>query len=261
LLKAYQAGARATRRALTARAGLSEEQIANLSEQSRKNAVANDRSIRLLLTDIHRDYDIKKSLPLFIAQMRRFGLDVLKEAEKQFRTQVHRDDIRDRSSYFAAIARRCYEAYRRRQIIAQQQKDQDQIAERHRLNFEAQHAYWHANPAAWLNDALTALAHQWLPQQQALLFDGIGLARGWLNCSLNHLIRTNGPIATIDIALGVFRQFETADPLNLGSHGLQTIYSILKKTLEKIDKPKTDCKLTFVATILRNTGPPLRPTP
>ena len=117
LLKAYQAGARATQKSYTERAGVPAEEIVELAKQSRQNAISEDRSIRLLLANIHSDYDIKKPSGDFIRQMRRFGLPVLKEAEKRFATQVHRDDIRDRASYFAAIARRVSEEHRYRKKI------------------------------------------------------------------------------------------------------------------------------------------------
>lgn len=261
LLKAYQAGARATRRALVARADLTETQIAQLSEQSRQNAVASERSIRFLLTDIHRDYDIKKPLALFIHQMRRFGLEVLKETEKRFSAQVHRDDIRDRASYFAAIARRCNEEHRRRRIIEQQQKEQDQKTERDHRIFEAQMAHWQANPTAWLHDALSAIAQQWIPERKELLFGGLGLGRGWLFSAIDRLIEQNGPLPAADIARAVFRDFQSTDRLQIGAAAMRAMKSILENALEKNEKPKTDCKLTFAATILRNTGPPLRPTP
>jgi len=259
LLKAYQAGARATRRSVIERGGVSKQEIAELAERSRKKAIAEDRSIRLLLINIHRDYDIKKPLPHFIRQMRRFALPVLKEAEKGFRSQVHRDDIRDRASYFAAIARSCNEEQRRRLEIEQRQKEQDRQQEHNRCKVDDTNALWRTNPTVWIWDALKALAQQWSPERKGLLLGGAGLGRGWLSSALDRLFELNGPAAE-DIALGVFRNFEMADPEHIGSEGMRKIKPILLIALGKKENPETDCKLTFASTILRNTGPPLRPT-
>lgn len=260
LLKAYQAGARATQRSNTERAGISKEELAKLAQHSRQNAVSEDRSIRLLLINIHQDYAIKKPLPDFIRQMRRFGLPVLKEAEKGFRSQVHRDDIRDRTSYFAAIARRTSEEHRRRREIENRQKEEDQRSEKNSRAVDAQKAHWHANPSAWLNDAFKAIAKQWIPERGQLLLGGAGIGRGWLTCALDRLIELNGDSAAIDIATGAFKNFETTDPEQIGADGLDAIKRILKSALVNIKPPKTHCAASFTSTILGNTGPPLRPT-
>jgi len=261
LLKAYQAGARATQKSNTERAGVSKEEIAELAEQSRQNAIAEDRSIRLLLANIHRDYDIKKPLADFIRKMRRFGLPVLRDAEKRFATQVHRDDIRDRASYFAAIARRVSEEHRIRHKAQQRQKEEDQKREQNSQNVDARNAHWHANPTAWLQDAFKAIAKQWIPERRELFLGGAGIGRGWLTCAIKRLIELHGHSDAIDIASGAFTNFEITDPEHIGPDGLIAIQRILETALGKKQTSKTLCTSTFTSTILRNTGPPLRPTP
>ena len=148
LLKAYQAGARAASRADEARAGVSTDELLDLAEQSREKARAEASSARLLLAAIHRDYNIEQPLNAFIRSMRRFPLPVLKDAERAFSMQVHRDDIRDRAAYFAAIARRCNEPYMQRLAATRRQKEEEQRRDEHSRTVDRMYANWSSNPEA-----------------------------------------------------------------------------------------------------------------
>jgi len=255
LLKAYNAGARAARRADSQRDSVSKEELEELAEKSREKARAENRSIRLLLTHIHSDYDIKRPLSVFIKQMRRFPLQVLKDAERAFAGQVHRDDIRDRASYFAAIARRQKEIFFTKIEAERRTREKDQRREIELKNAEDNQAAWQANPAVWLQDALTALATQWIPKRNSLLFGGAGIGRKWLNDAIAHLIHVHGFDAASDIANGVFMKFATDDLRRIGPEGLDALRLLLETALEEKVKKQTDCKLSFPSAILRNNGP------
>jgi len=255
LLRAYQAGARATRRAEKERASVSADELEALAERSRQKARAESRSARLFLTHLHRDYDIERPLPDFIRQMRRFPLPVLKDAERAFSGQVHRDDIRDRASYFAAIARRANERYLVK--LDRQRREREQYQQRkHELETaDAIQALRESNPAVWLEDALNALSAQWIPDNNALLFGGAGLGRRHLVDAINSLVEKHGHQAATDIANGVFRSFEINDPRNIGPNGLEAIRPLLVAALANQQIGQTDCKLNFASAILRNNGP------
>ena len=255
LLRAYQAGARAARRAENERSSVSVEVLEALSEKSRETARAEYRSVRLFLTHIHRDYDIKRPQSVFIGQMRRFPLTVLKEAERAFAGQVHRDDIKDRASYFAAIARRCNERHLSKRESERRQRDEEREMEQQIKDAENTHSRWQADPAAWLRDALDMLAAQWLPEQCALLFGGAGLGKRHLADAIARLAEIHGPIAARDIATGAFMKFEKNDPRNIGPKGIYALQLLLETSLsEKLEK-QTDCKFNFAPAILRNNGP------
>lgn len=255
LLKAYQAGARAARRADDQRSSISAELLDELAKKSRDNARADYRSARLLLEHIHRDYDIKRPLPLFLKQMRRFPLPVLKQTERAFAGQVHRDDIKDRASYFAAIARRCNEEHRRKLEIARRAREEDRRLRREIQNVHAARNARLADPAAWLSEALCMLAAQWIPQSGALLLAGAGLGKRSLLDALDRLVEMNGHFDAQDIAQGVFANFETADPCGIGSQGLQAVRSLFETALGEKLKKQSYCRPSFAAAILRNNGP------
>lgn len=261
LLKAYQAGARAAARADEQRAGVSADELLDLAEQSREKSRAEASSARLLLTAIHRDYNITQPLDAFIRSMRRFPLPVLKDAERAFSSQVHRDDIRDRAAYFAAIVRRCNEPYQRRLAAIRRQKEQEERQREHDQKLEATYAAWHADPAAWLYDALDTLATQWFPERKELLFRGTGLGKKWLCDAVGRLNDLHAPTAAADIARGILAQFQNNNPRNLSRDGLNAIANILEKHLPENPTPQTDCKQDFASAILRNNGPPRRPLP
>lgn len=261
LLKAYQAGARAARRADEQRAGICADELADLAEHSREKARAETRSVRLLLTAIHCDYHIDRPIAAFIRTMRRFPLPVLKEAERAFSLQVHRDDIRDRAAYFAAIARRCNDAHQQKLAGQRRQKEENERRDCDRREVDAMYSAWQVDPATWLNDALGALAQQWIPDRGQLLAGGAGIGRIWLINSIDRLVELNGQVAAADIARGVLSRFESADTEHIGPDGLQTIAELLENHLPANAATQTDCKDNFGSTILRNNGPPQRPKP
>jgi hypothetical protein len=110
LLRAYQAGARAARRAGEQRAGISTEALARAAEQSRREAHAHDTSVRLLLEDIHAAYELDVPRGTFVRTHRRFPLEVLREAQRAFAAQAHRGDIKKRASYFWLLSIPCEDA-------------------------------------------------------------------------------------------------------------------------------------------------------
>lgn len=80
LLKSYQAGAKAQRRAHEERQGLAREDLLEVAQEHRERSRAEDRSRRLLLESIHDDYDIKRTKTRFVRSLRRFPLVVLQRA-------------------------------------------------------------------------------------------------------------------------------------------------------------------------------------
>jgi hypothetical protein len=255
LLRAYQAGARAARRAEKARASVSADELERRSEKSREMARAELCSVRLFLSHLHRDYDIKRPLADFIRQMRRFPLQVLKEAERAFAGQVHRDDIRDRASYFAAITRRCFERYRIKRDAAQREREQEQQQKGDIEKAEAIRSFQKANPDAWLREALETLALQWIPERNTLLFGGAGLGKRHLGDAVARLAEIHDAQLARDIANGVFVKFKIDDPKNIGPMGLEALRGLLEAALADKLKNQTDCKPNFASAILRNNGP------
>ena len=263
LLRAYQAGARATRRADSAREGLGAETLARMAEKTREQARVHDNSARMLLAHIHDAYEINLPIQKFIRRFRRFPLEVLRQAEQAFGRQAHRDDIRNRTSYFATIVRDCHVQYRRqcaRQDADQQTRDKLDSDIRRR---QQQDEHWHQNPAVWLLQALETIAAQWVPESARLLFGGVGPGRAQLRGALARLLDTRSPLAAVDIATGVFRTFERAQHKHLGDAGLAAIAGVLQAHLETQSPAGNQSEVArqFAAAILGNTGPPTRPAP
>jgi hypothetical protein len=187
--------------------------------------------------------------------MRRFPLQVLKEAERAFAAQVHRNDIKDRASYFAAITRRCYERYLTKREKEKRQQTQEQ-QQKHDLELaESIYASHRDNPDEWLRDALDALAAQWIPERNTLLFGGAGLGKRNLIDAIACLADIHNAQIAQDVAIGVFQKFEIDDPKSIGTNGLCAIRRLLDAALEKQLKNQSDCKLSFAPAILRNNGP------
>jgi hypothetical protein len=255
LLKAYQAGARAARRADEERASVSPSDLEELAEKSRQKARAEFHSTRLLLTHIHSDYQINRPLAIFIQQMRRFPLNVLKNAERAFASQVHRDDIKDRASYFAAVARRCNEAFLQKLEIERSKREEDRARAQHLQNTAATHNARLAEPVLWITESLNTIALQWLPEQGVFLFNGQGLGKGHLTNAIGRLFELNGPSHAADIARGIFSQFEKNESGRLPPQCINSVRLLFDKILDAKLKKQSDCNQTSSTTILHNNGP------
>ncbi len=262
-LRAYQLGARAARRADTARAGIDPRTLDEVARRSREQAHAEDRSTRLLLEHIHQAYGLNRSCEQFVRTLRRFPLPVLRQAERQFLRQVHRGDLRDRASYFAAIVRRCHDAFRAEQARRDRQREQDQQLAREIAEIQAHRAARRADPCAWLRDALDILAQQWSPQRQHLLFGGIGPGRLGVRDSIARLAEIHGPQVATDIATAVLRDFCAARADHLGPAGSAAIETLLRQFLPPIPNPSTTptCAASFASTILGGIGQTVHPPP
>lgn len=233
LLRAYQHGARAARTALSARGSIDPDDLARLASESRERARAEERSIRLWLEQFHALYDIKRPLAKFVAAFRRFPLAVLREAERGFQSQAHRIDIKDRASYFAAIARRRMDEYRARR--ARERKEAEADRERN-LNCDkatSQRASWCRDPVAGLNTAFRMLAAQWLPERGVLLAAGAGLGRACLREVLQNLVPLHGTDGAADIARAVLDSFARTDGAQLG-RGNGALRSLLEAVLSEV---------------------------
>jgi hypothetical protein len=262
LLRAYQHGARAARAAQDARAGIDPETLARLARESREQARAQERSRRLLLAHTHQIFQFKSSLRSFVNALHRYPLTVLREAERAFGTQAHRDDIRDRTSYFAALVRRFYKEWRTERNRAARAREQDNCAAQQQAQSDAALAFWHKDPAAWFRHALDLLAMQWRKDQGVLLFDGAGLGLGWMRAALRRLSELFGARDSADIASGVVHAF-LADHDELGPQGRAAIEALLRRhlptTTASADTP--DIATANASAILRLAGRNQRPLP
>lgn len=256
LLRAYQAGARATRRSLDAREGISEEKLQELAQQNREKAHAENRSARLLLTRIHQLYEIEQPRLSFIRNLRTFPLDVLKQAEQAFGRQVHRNDIHKRGSYFAAIVRNINATYQKRKATHRWEQEQAKQRLKDEQAARRQQKTWWENPCTWLLVALKALASQWLPEKSELLFNGHGLGMAWLKSSIARMIDLYGNTMTRQLAVGVLSDFKKTHNQLLGWPGIDQILRIVDKYLPKDPDQNTDCIENFMSAILKTTGPP-----
>lgn len=233
LLRAYQHGARAARTALDARGGVDADTLAALAEQTRERARATDRSARLLLAHVHDLYSLGGAQRSFVDTLRRYPLAVLRDAEKAMRDQVHRDDIRDRRSYFSAIVRKLYDEHRSRRIGEGHEREEHALRERDRREHEQRLSAWRVDPARWLRDAIELVAMQWLPGVNALFADGVGYGLGQAHCALARLIDLHGLVAAADVTRGALSTWRVASLDRLGAQGADAVERVVHRELAR----------------------------
>jgi transposase InsO family protein len=262
LLRAYQAGARATRAAITARGSIDEEALVRAAARARDAAHADEQSRRLLLRHLHAIYQFDRQPRAFERQFVRYPLAVLRDAETRLRPQLHRNDIRSLTRYFGAVVRNAFADYcadraRRardtREQAAAVKDDREAAAVRQRRL---------SDPASWLRDALDALASQWQPRDGALLFGGAGLGLGWLRGSLARLVALHGILAATDTVTGALADLRLRRHDHLGEAGFETVASLVRRELALLGRrapPNTQCPPPANSAILWNIGRSTRP--
>jgi len=264
LLRAYQAGARATRAAIAARGPVDEEALVRAAARARDAARADEQSRRLLLRHLHTIYQFDMLPSAFERQFVRYPLVVLRDAETRLRPQLHRNDIRLLGRYFGAVVRNCFADYcadhARRQRDAREhaaatKDDRESAAVRQRRL---------SDPASWLREALDALASQWQPRNAVLLFGGVGLGLGWLRASLARLVARHGLLAATDTVIGALADLRLRRHDHLGDAGFQAVVSVVHRELARPGPhrrapPSTQCPPPANSATLWNIGRTTRP--
>jgi hypothetical protein len=253
LLRAYQAGARASERASDARAGVDAQTLERVAAESRERARAEHRSRRLLLTWLHTAYQLDTPLRRFIAAFRRFPLAVLHRAETAFARQAHRGDIAKRTAYFAAIVRRFHREHQAAKALQAELTHQRDLR---RQNAALDKRLTDA-PEQQLASALEMLAAQLTPDRRSLIAEGAGLGRAWLRRAVERLRQRDGLTAD-DIARGVFCAFENRR-VDLDADAIAPLRRLLDDHLTPA--PKDHCAGPSICDILSRAGPNRRPEP
>jgi hypothetical protein len=182
-----------------------------------------------MLSEIHDLCDIGRDKKRFIDGLRRYPLPVLQQAEKELSKQVHREDIRDRASYFAALVRRCHDDYRQQQARRQREADECRQREEHVRAVEQRQREYETAPATMIRDALKIVASQWDSAARQLLFGGIGPGQGMLHNAFARLSNKLGAAAAKDIIRGVYQDFVIGSAGTLESAALDAIGTLLDR--------------------------------
>lgn len=263
LLRAYQCGARAARTAEVARGGVDSDTLTRLAHETRQKARSDEHSRRLLLAHIHALYAFPGSAPVFVNTFARYPISVLREAERALQTQVHREDIRDRKSYFGALVRKAYEQHRL--AVARDVRQHEDAARlaAEQAQRDAQRAAWSNDPARWLRDALHTLAAQWDHGTRSLLFDGEGLGLGWAIAAMRRLRALHDPHAADDIVAGTLHAFRLTHLAHLGPEGVAAIVDLVERRRDALDMRtrNVDVAISVVSATMRPTGQRPRPPP
>jgi hypothetical protein len=216
---------------------------------------------RLLLAHLHERYRFELSRDKFILEYRRYPLPVLKQAETQLRSQLHRDDIRSLTRYFGAIVRSemgVFRAAKTRRAHFEQRGNAAGIETERHANLRRSRL---ADPVAWLREAIEGLVSQWQPCEQQLLFGGVGAALGWMQQALRRIAVVHGDCAIADITNGVMNDCAQAHFGRLGQPGVDAIQALLQRELSAIAQPSKNpsCQAASTIATLWNTGRTKRP--
>src|ERR1019366_10797104 len=264
-LRAYQAGARATRRAVEATGNASEDTLMRAAARAREAARSTDRSARLLLAHLHALFLFSTSTTRFVELYRRYPLEVLRSAEASLRSRFlmrGAPDVRAVDRYFAAPVRNHFAEHRGRRATADAWRSlQERLRQQHHETDHTERSR-SADPTLWLRQALDLIALQGIPSEHHLLFDGAGLGVGWMRGALDLLLRRHGCTATTDIAAGVLGQLRLACLPALGDHGVDAVAALLERELAQAHaRCQADLAPDPACAIHRAIGLSTRPPP
>ena len=171
--------------------GRDRQELEIISQEQRERARAENRSKRLLLTEIHAAYDFPGSAQRFIRAHRRHALEDIQEAERRLRRNACRCKVRACDRYFAGILHNVRdenerERHRQRQAELRRFCQQREFAQA-RHERRARDRIVREHPEVVLAEALDLLAAQWLPKENALLADGRGPGRAQSHAALDSM--------------------------------------------------------------------------
>lgn len=255
LLRAYQAGARATRTAITQRGNIDPAELTRRAEQSRDRAVATERSARLLLEEIHTAYGLEGSLQTFVRCFKKYPLEALRQAEVALRQSflnLQRPPLHSPQQFFAARTRSAYADFRNRMADRERSRLQDEVRNQAIAAREASSAAVHVDPIQGLRDALRLVASCWVPTL-GLLCDGL-FVRG----PIARLRELHSDATAIDIARGVLHSFRLERLDDLGPAALAQIEASFERQLSVLLRSSNN---PHMPPIQINTGPKQRPPP
>jgi len=263
LLRSYQAGARAARRADGERAGLDPDTLVEVAAEARGQARIQDQSIRLRLEHIHRTYQLDGSISRFVRSYRRFPLPVIEQADLAFAAQAHRDDIARPTAYFGAIVRRLAEEFSARQAHRQREQQRDRQRHREIRELTAERNARLHNPVAGLRAALEILPEYWDQRCERLLFDGLGPGRSGARLAIERLTELHGPQAAADITSATLRDFSAAAAQQLPPAAIAAIDQLVRRLLPATptDSTTASCAQPFLSAILPSVGRKQHPPP
>ncbi|MBN1460144.1 MAG: DDE-type integrase/transposase/recombinase [Armatimonadetes bacterium] len=193
LLGAYlSVYAAAARMRSNVRGHVDPEVIAVAVQEQRDKAKADDRSRRLILERIHKEYRMEGSTRSFVNAHRKHALEDIKEADRRLRagTYACRCQTRCCDRYFAAILRNVAEEGRARRRQERQQYLRDAEKRRELQDIAAREEQLAQMPEENISLALDGLTAQWQPTMGGLLANGRGAARARLVKGLRTLADT-----------------------------------------------------------------------
>jgi len=241
---------------------LDADTIADLAEQTRERARATDQSARLLLAHVHELYGLGGSQRSLVDSLRIYPLTVLRDAEKAMRAQAHRDDIRDRRSYFAAVVRKLHDEHKCLRERERRERKEHTLRERDRREHDARLDAWRAEPASALRDALDLVAMQWVPQQSVIFADGAGFGLGLAHRAIARLAELHGLTAAADVIRGVLASWRIANLDRLGRDGLAAVEHVIVRGLADATPDSTArCAASATSATLPLAGRFPRPPP
>jgi len=262
LLRAYQHGARAARRAVEARGSIDPDELARRAELSRERARATDHSVRLFLQHVHKLYELSGASQTFVRLLRRYPLSVLREAEQVLAQRLladHLEPIRCRATYYAAVVRKCFEHYQARRRQNRQDRETLAAIERANAKHQASEAQFRQHPSHWLRAGLERLACQWQSNLHRLQYGGEGLGMATTRNAIAYLVRMYGN-AAYDVAHGVMHDFRLTYLDRLGPDGVAAVLRIPERILSNL-APTRNCPPNSAPAMLLAAGKKPRPPP
>jgi transposase InsO family protein len=187
--------------------GRGRQELEIISQEQRERARAENRSRRLLLTEIHAAYDFPGSTQRFIRAHRHHALEDIQEAERRLRRNACRCKAKACDRYFAAILRnvrdeKARERQRQREAQLRRLRQRREFAQARQEHRERDRVL-REHPQLVLAEALDLLAAQWLPNENALLANGRGPGRAQSHAALDSM-RSQDPHTVCDRAEAVW---------------------------------------------------------
>ncbi|MFQ5418574.1 MAG: hypothetical protein ACE5FL_16220 [Myxococcota bacterium] len=242
---------RARRSTLSTGDAVDRDTYATLAEDVREKARAEDKSRRLTLERIHREYDMPGTARAFVRRLRLYAVADILEAERRMGAHACRCHARQCDRYLAAIVRKVARASAARRSAARRGELARAAQARERACLGALRAQRRDEPEEGLVAGLERIAEQWDAAAGCFVLGRQDPFRGALRAACAHLADAD-PRGARDRAEVAWGRWSERNP-DIADTPRDAIRAAFERTLAETIRPSAPSTRDLADDILRRT--------
>lgn len=226
-------------------------------EGQRERARAEERSKRLLLEAIHREFAMERSVTAFVRALKGHALEDIQEAERRLRSKACRCIAKRCDRYFAGILRNVAEEGRAKRERLREEKIKGGREKKKVETLKAQKAFLQEHPLELIQKGLDLQAKWWDPVKKEMPLEGsIGPAYAHLGYAFKKIHQGN-PLGAADEIQAAFKLWEEKQE-DMDPEAAEAVRRVFLRVLSRSPFPQPTIKELTRAILGERIRPPAK---